>query len=85
MATTKIFFVWHIELEKHFDDDKPNEWLGITAAYDVVATSYETATSAAEKLALADFFEDENGKRAHVDKTRLLSVKRGMAIDAIAK
>jgi len=78
--------VWEIELQKHYADAPDNDWDGdMTGDYRVVAPSYESALSTAESLAMSEVFEDdETGETIPVNAVRLISINKGVFIDAVA-
>jgi hypothetical protein len=79
--------VWEIELQKHYADAPENDWdADLTSEYRVIAPSYESALSTAESLAKSEEFkDDETGEVIPVDSVRLISIHKGVSIDAIAK
>lgn len=78
--------VWEIELQKHYADAPEDDWDGdLTSEYMVVAPNYESALSTAESLAKSEVFEDdETGEKIPVNAVRLISIKKGIYIDAVA-
>jgi hypothetical protein len=78
--------VWEIELQKHYADAPENDWDGdMTSDYRVVAPSYESALSTAESMARSEVFEDEEtGEKIPVNAIRLISIHKGIYIDAVA-
>ncbi len=78
--------VWDIELQKHYADMEEDNWdADLTSYYRVVAPDYESALATAESLALSETFEDdESDKVVPVDRVRLVSIKKGISVDAIA-
>lgn len=80
-----MLYVWEIELEKHYADDEVDEWLDITSDYRVVAPDYYSAFAEAKTLAFSEpFHNDDEDTDVAVDNVRILSIKRGATIDAVA-
>lgn len=78
-------YVWEVEFEQHWDNDEDGEF-PTSVDYTISAADYNEALKKGKKLALSSEYTDEeddgDGKTHRVTEVRLISVKRGVELDA---
>jgi hypothetical protein len=79
--------VWEIEFEVRWSKDAPGVFSELHQWVHVVAPDYDSALETArQEVAAISFDDDEDPDVVHVVKNaRLISIKRGIEVDAIAK
>lgn len=78
-------YVWTIDLEEHWSYNEKGAYENVGLEYTIVANDADAAITKAKSMAAGETIKDDDGKIHKRLAVRVISIERGVHVDAVTK